>query len=119
MPKATSNQMVSRRMGDVHLIEFTVSHLIDQAVIQVIGVQIEQLVVQSGRPKLIIDFSGLQSVSSAMVGVIISINKKVQSMKGELRLAAVGPSIMEVFELTHLDKILKIYRNFDQAMHRF
>ena len=119
MSETASNKMVVLRLGDVHLIEFTGTSLVDQVAIQSIGAEIEELVDKADHPKFVIDLAGLQYVSSAMIDVIISINKKIQSMNGELRLAAVSAPIMEAFKLTRLDKILSIYDDSDKAMHQF
>ncbi len=119
MSEDASQVIVIKRMADVHLIEFMVTGLTDQAAIQQVGEEIEALVERSGVPKVVVDFGGLQNVSSAMLGVLISVNRQVQSMGGELRLAEVPESIMEVFKLTRLDKILKIFASTDLAMARF
>ena len=119
MSETTSDAIVIKRLEDVHVIEFVVTGLTDQAAIQAVGNDIDQLVDKLGQPKIVVDFGGLQNVSSAMLGVLISVNKKVQALQGELRLAAVPKPIMEVFKLTRLDKILKIYDSTDLATTRF
>lgn len=119
MSETASEAIVIKRLEDVHIIEFIVTGLTDQAAIQAVGNEIEQLVDKLGQPKIVIDFGGLLNVSSAMLGVLISVNKKVQTLKGEMRLSGVPKPIMEVFKLTRLDKILKIYDTTDQATTRF
>ncbi|MCC6578849.1 MAG: STAS domain-containing protein, partial [Phycisphaeraceae bacterium] len=55
----------------------------------------------------------------AMLGTIMSLNKKVKGMSGEIRLAAIDKQLMEVFKLTRLDKVLKIYPKTDDALVKF
>lgn len=119
MPENTSETIVIKRIKDVHVIEFIVTSMTDQVAIQEVGNEIEQLVDKLGLPKIVIDFGDLEHVSSAMLGVLISVNKKVQALKGELRLAAVPEPVMAVFKLTRLDKLLKIYDSTDLATTRF
>ena len=114
-----SQSMMIQKVADIHLIEFTATSLLDAARIEEVGRELDGLIEQSGHPKFIIDFSNVTHISSAAIGVIISAHKKAVSMKGELRLAAIGPRIYEVFKLTKLDKLLKIYPDTDKALKKF
>lgn len=114
-----SDAIVVNRSRDIHIIQFLVTSLTDQADIQGVGTHLEQLVDQSGYPKLVIDFSGLHNMSSAMLGVLLSLGDKVRARKGAMRLASVPSSIVEVFKLGRLDKVFKIYEDLSDAMHKF
>jgi len=107
------------RMGDVIIIEFTDKAILDQSKIDRLHQEMQSVIEKSGLPKIILSFENVQNISSAMLGVLMSLNKQIKSMGGEMRLAAISNSIMEVFKLTRLDKLLKIYRSTDQAMVKF
>ena len=47
-------------------------------------------------------------VSSAALGTLINANNKIKQKNGALRLANIKPQIMEVFEITKLNKLFKI-----------
>ncbi len=113
-----SNLMVQRQQ-DVHIIEFMETRILDQLAIDKIKNEILQLVEQSGVPKFIISFENVKYISSAVLGMLMTVNKKIAKEKGELRLAAIDASLMEVFTLTRLDKILKIFKSTDAAMLKF
>ena len=110
---------VVQRVRDIDVIEFTNDALLDQANIERMGDELVRLVERAGHPKLVISFSNVQSVSSAVLGVLIATHKKVKNLKGELRLASISERIIEVFKLTRLDKMLKIYKTTDEALLRF
>ena len=110
---------VVQRVRDIDVIEFTNDALLDQANIERMGDELVSLVERAGHPKLVISFSNVQSVSSAVLGVLIATHKKVKNLKGELRLASISERIIEVFKLTRLDKMLKIYKTTDEALLRF
>ncbi len=108
-----------QRVRDIDVVEFTKDAMIDQANIESMGDELGRLVDRAGHPKLVISFSNVQSVSSAVLGVLIATHKKVKNLKGELRLASISDRIVEVFKLTRLDKMLKIYKSTDEALARF
>ena len=93
--------------------------LIDQANIERMGEELDQLVKKSGHPKFVVSFSNVQNVSSAVLGVLIALHKQILGMKGELRLAAIPNQIMEVFKLTRLNKMLKIFKTTEAALKKF
>lgn len=110
---------VVQHVRDVHCIEFLEKAMLDQANIERMGEELTQLINQSGHPKFVISFANVQNVSSAVLGVLIAAHKHVKRMKGELRLACVSDMIIEVFKLTRLDKMLKIYGSTDEALRKF
>jgi anti-sigma B factor antagonist len=119
MSMPIESPLLLQRMGDVIIIEFTESSILDQSKIDRLHQEMQTIIEKSGLPKLILSFENVQHISSAMLGVLMSLNKQVKAMGGEMRLAAISSSIMEVFKITRLDKLLKIYRSTDQAMVKF
>jgi anti-sigma B factor antagonist len=108
-----------QRQGDVYIIEFMDTRILDQLAIDKIKNEILALVEKSGVPKFVISFENVKYISSAVLGMLMTVNKTIAKEKGELRLAAIDNSLMEVFKLTRLDKILKIYDTTDNAMYKF
>ena len=116
--KSTGVLMV-QRMVDVHVIEFLEARILDQLMIDRIKNEILGMVEEAGLPKFVISFENVKYISSAVLGMLMTVNKHVLAKHGELRLAAIDQSLMEVFTLTRLDKILKIYKTTDDAMRKF
>ena len=56
---------------------------------------------------LILDFSGLEYISSAGLRILLSTQKKMQKV-GAMKLRNVGAEIMDVFEMTGFADILTI-----------
>ena len=118
MGEADSDLVIERR-GDVYVIEFLADSMVDQVRIHGVGQQLEVLAEKAGYPKIVISMSNLETVSSAVLGVLVSVNKKVQGLQGELRLASIPPAVLDVIKLTRLDKLLKIYANTSAALAKF
>ena len=107
------------QQGDVTQIEFLDRNILDEANIQAIGDEIGQLIDDAGTPRLLISFSNVDHLSSAALGTLITINKRVNDKSGMLRLADIDPQIYEVFAITRLDKLFQIHETRDDALTSF
>jgi anti-sigma B factor antagonist len=119
-----SNQPRRRRLevediGDVTVVNFVDNKIIDEQNIQIIGEQLFSLVDEVGRRKLLLNFSNVDYMSSAALGKLITLNKKVNAAGGRLILCGIAPQIYEVFEITKLDKFFKIVKEEQAALQAF
>ena len=69
----------------------------------------------SGGMNLILDFINVQFLSSAMLGLLIRVSKRVYQRDGQLRLCNISPKIYEIFKITRLTKIFDIYPDVESA----
>jgi anti-sigma B factor antagonist len=58
-------------------------------------------------------------MSSAALGKLITLNKKVQAAGGKLILCNIDPQIREVFEITKLDKLFVICGDEQEGLQKF
>lgn len=58
-------------------------------------------------------------MSSAMLGKLVQLIKKCKEDKIDLKLCSINDSVMEVFTLTRLNKILDIHANEEGALKAF
>jgi anti-anti-sigma factor len=70
----------------------------------------------SGTPRLAIDMSGLEYISSAGLRVLLVVAKKVQQAKGKMALFGLVPNVREVFSVSGFDKIFAIQSDADTAV---
>ena len=106
-------------IGDVTVVNFTDRKILDEQNIQVIGEQLFSLVDQEGMRKLLLNFSNVEYLSSAALGKLITLNKKLQAVGGRLILCNIDPQIYEVFEITKLDKFFNIQKEEQAALQSF
>jgi anti-sigma B factor antagonist len=106
-------------LGDVTVVSFTDRKILDEQNIQVIGEQLFGLVDDLGRKKLLLNFGNVEYMSSAALGKLITLNKKVQAAGGRLVLCKIDPQIREVFEITKLDKLFVIKGDEQEALQVF
>jgi len=100
-------------------IEFVDRNILDEANIQRIGEEIAEIIDSMAQPKLLISFDNVDHLSSAALGTLITINNKVRSKDGQLRLANIDPQIYEVFVITKLNKLFQIHDTSDEALASF
>ena len=103
-------------VGDVTIAKFIDKKILDESNIQVIGSQLFRLVEEEGREKIILDFSNVEYLSSAALGKLITMDKKVKKAKGKLRLCSIRPEIYEVFAITRLNKLFDIRDDQEAAL---
>src|SRR5256885_7539294 len=70
----------------------------------------------SGTPRLAIDMSRLEYISSAGLRVLLVVAKKVQQAKGKMVLFRLVPNVREVFSVSGFDKIFAIQSDADAAV---
>ena len=106
-------------IGDVTVVNFVDRKILDEQNIQAIGEQLFSLVEQEGIKKMLLNFGNVEYLSSAALGKLITLNKKLQQAGGKLILCNIDPQIHEVFEITKLDKFFKIMKEEQAALQAF
>lgn len=119
MPASGPSRLRVKQHKDVTQVEFIDRNILDEANIQLIGEEISGLVEAHPKPKLLINFTNVDHLSSAALGTLITINNKVRNRGGQLRLANIDPQIYEVFVITRLNKIFNIHETTDDAVKSF
>ncbi len=106
-------------VGDITVASFIDKKILEETNIQVLGNQLFSLVEDDGSRKVILDFSNVEYLSSAALGKLIVMDKKVKADKGQLSMCCVRGEILEVFQITKLDILFKIHETREQALEGF
>ena len=106
-------------VGDVTVVSFVDKKILDEQNIQVIGEQLFDLVDNQAKKKILLNFSNVEFLSSAALGKLITLNKKAQAAGGKLAMCSIVKEIYEVFAITKLDKLFKIYKDEQTALQAF
>ncbi len=107
------------RQGGAFVVEFLVADLRDQAAINRIGRDLDDLIARSAAPRLVISFENVRHISLAVLRVLIRVHQKTAAAGGGLRLAAVPTSVLQVLRMVKVHKCVSIYPSTDQALVRF
>jgi anti-anti-sigma factor len=95
-------------VGDVTVVRFVDRKILDESNIQDMGQELFQLVEEQKRGKILLNFTSVDFLSSAALGKLITLDKKVKSHGGMLKLSNIQPDIYEVFAITKLNKLFDI-----------
>ena len=106
-------------IGDVTVVRFIDKKILDEQNIQMIGDDLFKLVDELGRKKLLLVFDTVEFLSSAALGKLIRLHQRLATGGGKLVLCAISKTIMEIFELTKLDKMLKIVKDEQTGLNSF
>jgi anti-sigma B factor antagonist len=106
-------------IGDVTVVNFVDRKILDEQNIQIIGEQLFSLVDELGRRKILLNFQNVEFLSSAALGKLITLNRKLQGVGGRLVMCGIAKEIREVFEITKLDKLFKIFADEQSALQAF
>ncbi|MFK7777436.1 MAG: STAS domain-containing protein [Gimesia sp.] len=117
---AASHRRVDiEEVADVTVAKFIDKKILDEGNIQIIGTQLFGLVDEDGRKKILLDFSNVEYLSSAALGKLITLDKKVKKAKGKLKLCSIRPDIYEVFAITRLNQLFDITETQEAALEGF
>jgi anti-sigma B factor antagonist len=75
--------------------------------------------VEKGNHKLVIDLSKTEYVDSSGLGAIVSRIAVCRSNKGDIRLASPKAFMDYQLKITHLDRVLKTYKDMNAAVDSF
>ena len=118
MSTETSRIRVTDLSG-VMRVEFVDKDILDEAAIRQISTELVKRVEAAASPRMVISFRGVEHLSSAALGTLITINSLTKKRGGQLRLSDIKPSIMEVFTITKLNKLFQIFENSQKALEGF
>jgi anti-sigma B factor antagonist len=105
---STPRRIKINQSGQVSVVTFVDSKIIDEAEIQELGQELYDLVERDDRKKIVLNFSNVEFLSSAALGKLIGFDKRVKQHKAELVLSNIRPEIYEVFAITKLTKLFQI-----------
>ncbi len=106
-------------VGDVTIVRFVDRKILDEANIQEMGQELFQLVEEEHCKNILLNFSLVDFLSSAALGKLITLDRKVKAHQGKLRLSNIGPNIQEVFVITKLNKLFQIFDDESHAIASF
>jgi anti-sigma B factor antagonist len=95
-------------IGDVTVVNFKVKSILDQRTIQLIGKELDRLVDTHVTPKMLLNFGNVEFLSTAALGILIALHKRVRSAGRRLLLGNLDSEIREVFEITRLNTFFEI-----------
>jgi anti-sigma B factor antagonist len=98
------------------IVTFTDEKILEEKDVQALQESIMSVIEQAERINLILDFCNVRFLSSAVLGLLIRISKKVYERDGQLKLCSINPKIYKIFKITRLTKIFDMYQDIESAV---
>jgi len=99
----------------VTIVTFTDEKILEEMDIQALRESLESVILPGEGIKLILDFCNVRFLSSAVLGLLIRVSKKVYEGGGQLKLCGINAKIYEIFKITRLTKTFDIYKDVESA----
>ena len=119
MANGSHRRLDIEEVGDVTIAKFVDKKILDETYIQDVGDELFDLVEKHYKIKLLLNFENVEYLSSAALGKLITLNKKVKAENGKLKLCAIRPQIYDVFKITKLNKLFEIHDTEERALVQF
>jgi anti-anti-sigma factor len=72
----------------------------------------------AGRDQLVLDFSGVEYISSAGLRILMLAKKQAKAQGGTLVVAALGPVVLEIFEISRFTVVFDVFASVRAAIER-
>lgn len=106
-------------VGEVTVVRFRDHKIVEDINIQQLGQEMFHLVEVDNCAKLLLNFSSVDFLSSAALGKLITLDKKMKAHGGTLKLSNIRPEIYEVFAITKLNRLFDIRDDEADALAAF
>ena len=101
--------------GNATIMRFTDEKILEEQDIKALQESIMSVIEQSEQINLILDFGNVRFLSSAVLGLLIRVSKRICEQEGQLRLCNINPKIYEIFKITRLTKTFDIHTDVESA----
>lgn len=112
-------ELIVSRVEDVTVVSLRMPSLLEESAIEQVGKSLFAIVDEQACRKLVVDFRLVNTLSSRMLGMLVSLYKRAAAIKGKVVLVGLRPSLMKVFQITRLDRIMNFAPDESTAMHEF
>jgi anti-sigma B factor antagonist len=114
---APSARFSSQRHGHVRVVTLSRSDVLDAVYIDQLGEDLQKHARGGGdKPRIVLDLGNVNHLSSAALGMFLVLKNTVEARGGGLCIANVKGDLMQVFKLTKLHKVLRIFDETEQAV---
>ncbi len=93
---------------NVTFVTFNDQEILNEQCVRELEEETMVLVERARRLNMVLDFCNVKHLTSAFLGLLVKINKRIRKRGGYLKLQNVDPSIHKLFDITGLTKVLEI-----------
>ncbi|MBN2455838.1 MAG: STAS domain-containing protein [Sedimentisphaerales bacterium] len=98
------------------IVAFTDEKILEESDIRALQESLVSVIAQAEPMNIILDFQSVRFLSSAVLGLLIRISKRIYERKGRLKLCNIDAKIYEIFKITRLTQVFDICQDIEAAV---
>ena len=114
-----SAPLLVETVKDVTVVTVQDPSLVEGRIIDLVQKNLLEMVEKRGKKRMIVDFSGVKFLSSAALGMLLTLHKAIGQRKGMLVLCGLRSDISKVFKLSGLHKFFTLKEDEKKALMEF
>ena len=75
--------------------------------------------IESQENRIIVDMTDANHICSMVLGQMVFYKKKLNSNHGDIKLVIIDEDLLELFDITLLNRVFEIFSNVDEAVKAF
>ena len=103
------SQLLVHTIQDATVVNFRNGAILDSLVIDAIARELYALVDEKAVRKIVLDFTGVKFLASQAVGVLITLKKKADEIKGRVVICNMRDEVRRVFKIMNLEKLFGFF----------
>ena len=113
------SELVVQTIEDATVVNFRQRAIIESAKIEAIAQDLYAIVDEKASRKLVLDFTGVQYLSSQALGIFITLKKKADEIKGQVAICGLKNELRQLFKIMKLEKIFPFFADEQEALAHF
>ncbi len=104
------------QVGDATVVRFTRRTILDGDTIEAIGARLLAVAAAGDCRKLVVNFDRVESLTSAMLGKLVAVQRKLEAHGGRVAFCKVDPFLLQIFNLVRLPDLVPICADEQEAI---
>lgn len=111
-----SQVMEVEQIAQATVVRFKRRTILEPSAIQAVGDQLLRLAGEEGQRNILLNFKGVESLTSGMLGEFVVLHRALSDSGGQLAFCSVEPFLMQLFKVVKLPERIPIYADEPLAL---
>lgn len=112
-------RLTIEEVDGVTVATFNDAKILEDQLIQQLGSELLEAAAGTTNGKLVLDFSKVKFMSSAMLGRLVMLRRRCNEAKVDVKLCSLADNLKEVFKIVNLHKMFDIVDDCEKAVRSF
>lgn len=109
-------RLAVQMVGDVTVVEFLDRLIWEMLQVEEIDKELTRLVAEKGCRRVVLDFTGVEMISSSTLGILIRLKQTLEDVQGRLVIAGLREELMRIFKITRLEQRFEFSTSREAAL---